>query len=62
MADIVTAVDLARERNLDPRNLRKALREARLTWHQHGSRWQAPEGSIELREMVQVADSVQRRG
>jgi hypothetical protein len=54
----ITAVELARQANIDPKALRAALRRAGFRWHQHNAPWVAVEDSPEHHDMVRVCNEV----
>ena len=55
MADeIVTANRIAGAAGIDENSFRKALREAGLSWHAHGTRWEADKDSPEHDDMRRV--------
>lgn len=54
MKGMVTALEMARARNIDPKDFRRALRAADFKWHRHNDRWEAPIGSPEHSDMQRV--------
>ncbi len=54
MKAMITAVEMARSRGINPKDFRRALRAANLAWHSHNDRWSVPEGSREHEDMEKV--------
>jgi hypothetical protein len=52
--DEITAPEMARERGIDPKAFRHALRQASLRWHAHGAPWAVVRGSSEHEDMKTV--------
>ena len=50
----ITAIDMARDAGIDPKDFRRELRAAGLAWHQHSARWTVERGSNQHAEMLQV--------
>jgi len=53
-ASLISAVEIAKREQVDPRVFRAALRTANLPWHQHKTPWAAMRGSQEHRDMEAV--------
>jgi hypothetical protein len=51
---MTTAVEMARQADVDPKRFRAALRKAGLRWHSHNGRWEVVIDSSEHRDMVSV--------
>lgn len=63
MIEPVAAADMARERGVDPKRFRAALREEGFAWHAPNGRWRVERGSERHRALEQVlAKIVARRG
>ncbi|WP_433988835.1 hypothetical protein SuNHUV7_26130 (plasmid) [Pseudoseohaeicola sp. NH-UV-7] len=58
MKGMITAVEMARNRGIDPKAFRRALREAKLKWHSHNNRWLVPIGSTEHQEMERILNEL----
>ena len=54
MNDMIRAVDMARDRGVDPKAFRKALRAESFNWHVLKQPWTVPRGSLEHRDMESV--------
>lgn len=54
----VTAAEIARAADIDPKSFRAALRRANLNWHAHYEKWEVPFGSAEHRDMSDVLASL----
>lgn len=53
---MVTAADLARSADVDPKRFRAALRQANLDWHSHNGKWEVLHDSAEYRDMIEVLE------
>lgn len=53
-ASLISAVEMAKREQVDPRVFRAALRAANLPWHQHKSPWAATRDSQEHHDMEAV--------
>ena len=49
-----SAVDMAKQAGIDPKSFRKALRDERLSWHNHNDRWTVEIGSEQHMVMERV--------
>jgi catechol 2,3-dioxygenase-like lactoylglutathione lyase family enzyme len=58
----VTAAEIARADEIDPKRYRKALRDADLPWHGHNERWTVVEGGPEHQDMLRVLNRLLKRG
>lgn len=56
MKGMITAVEMARSRGIEPKAFRQALRAADLKWHSHNDRWTVPLGSPEHQEMERILE------
>ena len=54
MINVITAVQMAQARGMDPKRFRAALRQARLPWHAHNARWVVGISSPEHKDMERV--------
>ena len=50
----VTAANMARERGIDPKRFRAALRAEHLSWHHHGAGWTVERGSSEHADLERI--------
>jgi hypothetical protein len=60
MINVITAVEMAHARDIDPKRFRAALRQARLPWHAHNARWVVRIGSPEHKDMERVMAALGR--
>jgi len=51
---LVTAVEMARAKGIEPSEFRAALRAAEFNWHLHGQRWTVERNSPKHHDMEQV--------
>ena len=56
--DLVTAAEMARERGIDPKRFRAALRAADLGWHVHGGGWTVQRDSSEHADLKRILASL----
>jgi hypothetical protein len=62
MTQMVTAIEIAREFDLDPKRLRYNLRQENFAWHPvKNMLWIAEKGSAEEVDMVRVAKRLAER-
>ncbi len=54
MGEIVTAVEMAKSKGIDPKRFRAALRAENFKWHLHNHPWAVPKGSPEHEDMRRV--------
>ena len=54
MKSMVTAIEMAHARNINPKTFRCALRAADFKWHSHNDRWEVSIGSPEYHDMQRV--------
>jgi hypothetical protein len=52
---------MARAAGVEPKAFRKALRAAKLPWHQPNARWTVPKNSRQEAEMAQVLSEMRGR-
>jgi hypothetical protein len=53
-----TAVDMAKQAEIDPKKFRRALRSERFRWHNFKDRWTVEPGSKERTAMQKVLDKL----
>ncbi|MEQ8246196.1 MAG: hypothetical protein RID42_00800 [Alphaproteobacteria bacterium] len=56
----ISAIDMARQANVEPKSFRRALRAEGLTWHRHAERWTVDRGGPEHRDMTRVLNRLVR--
>jgi len=55
----ISAIEMAKQAQIDPKLFRKALRKAKLAWHDHPyKRWTVPLGSSEHSDMGRVLNAL----
>ena len=59
-----TAAEVARRYGLDPRGYRRALRARNFPWREgrESTNWNPPDGSLEHRDMIRVAERMAAEG
>ncbi len=58
LSETVEAADMAYAVGIDPKRFRHALRDAKLSWHEHEERWVVRRGSSQHKDMQSVLKSL----
>jgi len=56
--EVVTAVEMAKAKHVDPKTFRQALRDQNFPWHSHNEPWVVEKGSPEHKDMLRVLDTL----